>query len=139
MAHNVPWTKPYPGISKLPSDEIKRITVEMPMADAHVILALTMSPFLLPTLCQYAIKLTAAEIRKHKLVYPDDSRAFLNYICQRTFSSFAKDTGAHAIAGTVEGEGDGTASPVTESTGAGKEITRGSGDKEGKGVGKKKR
>lgn len=123
MSHSVPWTRPYPGISKLPPTQIKRITVELPMDDAHVILALTMSPFLLPALCQHAVKLTAKEIRELSLTYPTDSTEYLKHIFNRAYHQYHRKAAGQDDTGRVEGTRPGTTAVGGESTKSGEDSS----------------
>ena len=130
MSHSVPWTRPYPGLSKLPPTQIKRITVELPMDDAHAILAVTMSPFLLPALCQHAVKLTAQEIRDLSVSYPHDSAEYLQHIFNRTYSQFARKTSGQDDVGGTPGARAGAATNGGKSA---ESVEETSGRKRGKG------
>lgn len=126
MSFNVPWKQAYTGLSKLGPNEVKRLTVEIPMADANTIISVSLSPYILPAICQYALKTTAEHIRKHNLSHADQ-RAFIDWICNRTFSEFIKETGESDDAGRIAGVRGTTASTSATTPKPGKKVKGGTG------------
>lgn len=121
MPFNVPWTQPYPGLSKTP---VRRITVEVPVTDANSILSVTLNSAILATICQYAIKHTAADIRARELTYADATE-FLDHVCKRTYSQPSQEAVESDDRGGVAGVLKGDAAVGDESAGVGKETTTG--------------
>lgn len=116
MSFKVPWERPYPDLATLPPTSIRRLTVEIPKADADAIISVTTNSVILTTICQYAIKHTADLVRTHNLTYAD-SVALCEHICKRTYSEFVKEAIAQNVGGGTSGILQGGSDVSDKSTG----------------------
>tara|TARA_R110000868_G_scaffold382930_1_gene649613 strand:- start:243 stop:659 length:417 start_codon:yes stop_codon:yes gene_type:complete len=133
MSFNVPWVRPYPDLAKLPPSDIRRLTVEVPKTDSDTIISVTLNPAVLTSICQYAIKHTAAAISAHGLAYAD-APEFYEYLRQRSYSEFVKETLAQDVRGGTPGVLKRGADVGDKPAGTGKEAKAGRTGKGGTGT-----
>ncbi len=138
MSFRHPWPPAYTGVTRLPTSDVTRITVEIPKSDADTIISVALSSAILTAVSQYAIKQTAEMIRTKRLTHADQ-RAFFFHLCQRTYSEFVEKTGEYADRGGDAGVCDGTPVAPVPAASVGEKVTEGSGGGRGKGRGKGKK
>ena len=133
MSYKVPWQQPYPNISTAEKENVRRLTIELPQDDAGAIMSVAVNPAIFSLICQSALKQTAAYVRSNSLKYTDSER-FIQWICQRTFSSPVEDSVGQNGPGGVEETRRGVENARTESAVVGKEV-----EGKGKGTGGRRR
>lgn len=124
MSFNTPWPRVYPGLSKCPPAEVRRLTIEMPTEDATTIMSVALNNAIFSLICQTALRNAAQHIRKHELKYAD-SESFVNFICNGTHSGDVETTAEHDESGRTTSIRKGTAKSSHQSAGARKEVTGG--------------
>lgn len=134
MSYKHPWPHPYPGLTKLPPSDVKRLTVEVPLSDFNTCVTVALDQRILISIAQYAIKTTAEEIRKSNLTHADQ-RAFIDHICKRAFEKFVKEACQRNDGGGVTGVHNGVEEPSHSATELGKKVTEGGRGRGGRGGG----
>jgi hypothetical protein len=98
MSYSVPWPRVYPGVSKLPQGEVKRLTIEMPINEADRIMSVAINPAIFSLICQSALHSTFNFIETRGLTYAD-SPTLIDFIRERA------DTGTPKASSPLDGTG----------------------------------
>jgi hypothetical protein len=131
MSYATPWPRVYPGLPLLAvKNEVKRLTIELPMSDANAIMAVACNPAIFSLICQTALKETVTYINQHGLTY-EQSTALVNFVCKRPVSGTHQTPGTSDESGRTEGIHDGAKDASEVATGVRKKVKRGSGGKGG--------
>ena len=133
MSFNTPWPRVYPGISKLPRDEMRRLTIEIPAEDANVLMSVAVNPAIFSLICQASIKFFTDHARSNAFTYAN-ADDLVAYICERTNHRAVTSSPSHPLPGGSKSVHAGTSHPSNLPTSVGEEVTSGRGGKGSKGT-----
>lgn len=126
MSYTTPWPRVYNKISGLPANQLKRLTVELPIADAQAIISVACNPAVYSLICQTALKQTAEYVRNNKLTY-ENNKQLIDYICGRPDLGAFREVSTLHDAGRTESVLDGAENAAEVTASVGKKVTSGSG------------
>jgi len=138
MSYTTPWPRVYPKISGLPANQLKRLTVELPVGDSQAILSVACNPAVFSLICQTALKQTADYVRSNKLTY-ENNKQLIDYICGRPDLGAFREVPALHDSGRTEGVLDGVENVAEVTAGVGKKTPSGSGSVGGNVIGNREK
>lgn len=122
MSYATPWSRVYPDLPTLAKrDLVKRLTIELPKADADEIMSVACNAAIFSLVCQTALKSAADFIRTNNITYANSTR-LIDHICQRTVGGVDQTAAAPHVPGRVEGIHDGVKDVAEVTTGTGKKT-----------------
>lgn len=133
MSYNTPWPRVYPGLSKLPRNEVRRLTIELPEEDARIILAVSVNSAIFSLIAQTAFQKYVKLIKSNGFTYTDAETLTQHILCDGANSGTNPSTPGITHPGGVTGVHEGVKDPSDISASTGKEVAAGGrdGGKEG--------
>jgi hypothetical protein len=102
MAYRTTWPAVYPGLSKLPPNQVHHLTIDTLRKDTHRIATVAPAMGIYSLICQKALRDTAQYIEDNNLSYADTER-LIEWICKRTFTSPVENPASHDDTGSKAG------------------------------------